>query len=258
MGNSKGIRKRVLKTATAPLRDRGRLESMLRVTRLTSENGATYQANLPHATYAPWWGDTQFQEIYTAVKANTFVDVYRLYELWQLLEQVSHLDGDILEVGVWRGGSGCLMAARARGLGLGTQVFMCDTFAGVANAGPRDLSYEGGEHDDTSKAIVETLAQELELTNIELLEGIFPEDTGHELADRRFRLCHIDVDVHDSARAVFEWAWPRLADGGVVVFDDYGFFECNGVTEFVDDLAKDPKIFLVRNLNGHAVVVKLP
>jgi O-methyltransferase len=36
--------------------------------------------------------------------ANTFVDVYRLYELWQVLEQVAHLDGDILEVGVWRGG----------------------------------------------------------------------------------------------------------------------------------------------------------
>jgi O-methyltransferase len=258
MAESKGFKQRALKTIAAPLRDKGRLESLLRFTKMTSANGATHQTALPHATYAPWWGDAAFQAVYAEIKANTYVDVYRLYELWRTLEQVQHLEGDILEVGVWRGGSGCLLGARARDLGLDSTVYLCDTFAGVANAGDRDLSYTGGEHDDTSMAIVRALADRLALTNVELLEGIFPEETGDRLADRRFRMCHIDVDVYDSAKAVLEWVLPRLADGGAVVFDDYGFYECNGVTEFVDEVTKDPKLFLVHNLNGHAVVVKLP
>ena len=73
------------------------------------------------------------------------------------------------------------------------------------------------------------------LTNVELLQGVFPDETADRIADSRFRLCHCDVDVYRSAKDVFDWVWPRLAPGGVVVFDDYGFPACPGVTKFVDE-----------------------
>jgi hypothetical protein len=46
---------------------------------------------------------------------------------------------------------------------------------------------------DTSRELVAKLASELNLTNVVLLQGIFPEETGHEIEGRRFRFCHIDV-----------------------------------------------------------------
>jgi O-methyltransferase len=251
------LRKQVLKHVAAPLRKHGRFESMLKVTRLRGkEPSMQHQVIVPHATYSPWWTDTDFQCVLQRVQAATFVDVYRLYELWSLVGQVGGLDGDILEVGVWRGGSGCLMASRARLEGIDATVYLCDTFEGVVKAGTEDNEYRGGEHADTSARIVSELAGRLDLSNVKILQGIFPDDTAGQVASNTFRLCHIDVDVYQSARDVFDWVWDRLVPGGVVVFDDYGFYSCEGVARFVNEMAKRSDLLYLHNLNGHAVLVK--
>jgi O-methyltransferase len=91
---------------------------------------------------------------------------------------------------------------------------------------------------------------------VELLAGRVPR--GHRAvdSDRNFRLCHCDVDVYQSAKDVFDWVWPRLAPGGVIVFDDYGFPACPGVTKFVDEQRLLDDRLVVHNLNGHGIVVK--
>jgi len=65
------------------------------------------------------------------------------------------------------------------------------------------------------------------------------------------------VDVYQSAKDVFDWAWPRLARGGIVVFDDYGFRSCEGATRLVEEQRGHPDRVTLHNLNGHAVVVKV-
>jgi len=210
----------------------------------------------PISTYAPWQADSEFQRVYRSVKANTLVDVWRCHELWSLLGELTDIHGAVLEVGVWRGGSGALMAARLAGLGIDDRVFLCDTWEGVVNTGPDDIYYHDGKHDDTSREIVEALVRRLGLTNVELLQGVFPDDTGTEVAADALRLVHVDVDVYRSAKDVFEWAWPRLRPGGMAVFDDYGFPACPGVTRFVDEQRGRADRLVIHNLNGHGIVVK--
>src|SRR6185312_8877618 len=67
--------------------------------------------NLPKATYSPWFQDADFKKTYRFAKENTLVDIYRCYELWSLVKQVDKLNGDVLEVGVWKGGTGSLLAS---------------------------------------------------------------------------------------------------------------------------------------------------
>ena len=210
----------------------------------------------PISTYAPWQADSDFQSVHSAVRRNTLVDKWRLYELWTLLAELVEVPGAILEVGVWRGGSGAMMASRARSLGIVDCVYLCDTWEGVVKSGPVDTYYRDGKHDDTSREIVVALMAELGLNNVQLLQGIFPDDTGASIAERTFRLCHIDVDVYQSAFDVFNWVWPRLSSAGVVVFDDYGFPACPGVTQFVDEQRGQPDRLVLHNLNGHGIVVK--
>jgi O-methyltransferase len=215
-----------------------------------------HEMAFPISTYAPWHGDPEFRQVYRAVRHHTLVDVWRCHELWSLLAEVRDVPGAILEVGVWRGGTGTLMATRAIGLEIRDSVYLCDTWKGVVKTGAVDIYYRDGKHDDTSRTTVERLVERMGLRNTVLLQGVFPEDTAGEIADETFRLCHCDVDVYQSASDVLEWVWPRLSPGGVVVFDDYGFPACPGVTKLVDEQRMRPDRMVVHNLNGHGLVIK--
>jgi O-methyltransferase len=65
------------------------------------------------------------------------------------------------------------------------------------------------------------------------------------------------VDTYESTKDVIEWALSRLVKGGMIVFDDYGFSGCEGVTRVVNDLrGSHAELFFIHNLNGHAIFVK--
>jgi hypothetical protein len=99
------------------------------------------------------------------------VDRFRCYELWQLAGRP--IAGDVLEIGVWRGGTGCLMAKKLKSVAPDRTVFCCDTFAGVVGVTDKDPSYSDGEHADTSQQIVTALAAHMNLKNVRILKGNF-------------------------------------------------------------------------------------
>lgn len=220
------------------------------------ERRGRYSRVTPYATYSPWNEDPRFREVLRQIRGHSLVDLYRCHELWRLVEQVAALEGSLLEVGVWRGGSGALIARRAADCGIEAPVYLCDTFRGVVKAGPADPLYKGGEHADTSRATVESLVNSMQLDRVRVLEGIFPDETGHQIEGDRFRFCHIDVDTYLSARDVLEWVWPRLVVGGVVVYDDFGFAGCEGIAQHVEEQVRAMDRIVIHNLNGHAVIIK--
>jgi O-methyltransferase len=176
------------------------------------------------------------------------VDIYRSYELWSLSGQLAAQEGDILDVGSRRHGTGCLMAFRVQSLRSKARVYLCDSLSG--GAGEMDAPAD-------SVGVIGELARRLELDNIEILHGRFPDDNARQLADRRFSLCHIDVDDYDFARGVTDWVWPRLCVGGSVVYDDYGFAGCDGITRLVNESIPKEGAIALHNLNGHAVFIKI-
>lgn len=226
--------------------------------RRVAHTGTAYETISPYAKYSPWNTDREFRKTYEAIRNNTLVDIFRCYQLWHLLGQTKHIDGAIVEVGVWRGGTGCLQAKRAQLLGIKNPVYLCDTFSGVVKAGSNDTQYFGGEHSDTSIPVVEALASSLGVSSqIKLLQGIFPEDTSHQIAEPAVRFCYIDVDVYQSTKEILEWIWPRLAVGGIVVSDDYGMEGTSGVTKCIDEFEVNaPGAASIYNLTGQAILVK--
>ncbi len=83
----------------------------------------------------------EFLSTYKLIQPNTLVDLYRCWELWTLVDQTAKRDGGIMEVGVWRGGTGALMAKRVLSTGRNDPVYLCDTFEGVVKAGSHDSTY---------------------------------------------------------------------------------------------------------------------
>ncbi len=221
------------------------------------QRGRTYPPGYgvvePVANYRPWDIDGAFQDVYEIVREHTMVDVYRLWTLWFIASQIPA--GDVLEIGSWRGGSGTVIARSVARDAAPRSVFLADTFVGVVKASARDSYYKGGEHANTSPELVSELLARAGVPDVRLLVGIFPEDRGEEIADRRFALCHIDVDVYQSAKECFEWVWPRMAPGGVVVFDHYGFYGCEGVTAYVNELAAG-RPTVIPSLSGQAIITR--
>src|SRR5687768_15119297 len=120
------------------LRDeRKRLLSTLRDTKFSRlDPEISHRQIIPLATYAPWDEDHKFLEIYSKIVGYTLVDIYRCYELWALVKQLQQVEGDIIEVGVWKGGTaGILAVANEEGRG---NIFLADTFTGVVKAGEKD------------------------------------------------------------------------------------------------------------------------
>jgi O-methyltransferase len=220
------------------------------------EREQAYKQSLlfPKSTYSPWLSDELFIKTYDAIKDNTLVDIYRCYELWQISKRLKNSTASIIEVGVWRGGTAALLAKANNN---SSPVYLCDTFEGVAKAGEKDNQYKGGEHADTSIETVEKLMNQLDISGYHILKGIFPDVNADKITDQKFKICHIDVDVYDSAKDIFNWVWQRMIVGGVVVFDDYGFAACAGITQLVNELADNTTdAFFVHNINGHGLLIK--
>lgn len=218
-----------------------------------------YEKVLTRTIYSPWLTDKDFVNTYKLVEDYSLVDRYRGYEIWHLVKESAKLqEGAFLEVGVWRGGSGALIAKCAELNGTKDTIYLCDTFKGVVKAGAEDSIYKGGEHADASKEAVEGLIKKLNLKNVKILSGIFPDETAQNIDENeKFRFCHIDVDVYQGAKEITEWIWPKLCVGGIIVYDDYGFVKFDGMRKYVDESGEKEDRLIMYNLNGHAIAIKL-
>jgi O-methyltransferase len=215
-----------------------------------------YETITRHRAYAPWANDREFFAIYREARLNTLVAVERCYELWDLIHNLRSFKGAVIEVGVWRGGTGAILASALARTRPTERIYLCDTFRGVPKAGRNDSLYRGGEHSDTSIAEVSELLKSLSIGNAVLVEGVFPDQTGSKIPPGPISLCHIDVDVYESARDIVAWVDERMPPGGILVFDDYGFSSCVGVTRLVNELRETGRWFAIYNLNGHGVLIK--
>lgn len=202
---------------------------------------------------APWLDDQEFSKIYESIRQNTLVDRTRCYAHYQLMQQIAVLPGDILEIGTWRGGTAGIFTQMSPK----KTVYLADTFEGVVKSSSWE-HYEDKAHSDTTEELViDFLSKQLGVDNFKILKGIFPEDTGESVADQEWAYVHIDVDVYESAKDTFNFVWDNVVQGGVVVFDDYGFISaCSGVYKFVNEIKDDADKLFVANINGHAYIIK--
>jgi O-methyltransferase len=227
--------------------------------RIYKPNNNSYEEVKPWATYSPWNNDRAFVSVFEKINKNTLIDKYRCFELWSLIKQSSKLSsGSIIEIGVWRGGSGALMAQQAKNCGISAPIYLCDTFKGMVKSGKNDSFIKDNVLSDTSIKIVEDLLlNNLKLNNVRILEGVFPDESSHRVENETFRFCHIDVDVYESAKDITDWIWDKIVPGGIIVYDDYGFDGTDGITKYVEEQMLYTDRLILHNLNGHAVIIKL-
>ncbi|MCL4795889.1 MAG: class I SAM-dependent methyltransferase [Bryobacteraceae bacterium] len=183
--------------------------------------------------YHPWLDPAApFQRYGALGAAHALGSPDRYYVLLTLLEQALSLEGDVWECGVYKGGTARMIAAFLEDRGSPKRLLLFDTFAGMPATDPSRDWHKQGDFDDTSLDAVREFVGFPE--RCDYYPGQFPS-TFAGLERRAIAFAHIDADIYRSITDCLEFIWPRLAVGGCVVFDDYGFPTCPGARRAVDD-----------------------
>lgn len=159
----------------------------------------------------------------------------RFRVLVQQFERTRGLEGMVAECGCFRGLSSFLLCSALRRHdasfdGAGYRIF--DSFQGLSAPQPEDLADDGteefrrlkeniapGHYAASLQGVRRTLAA---FPGIEYFPGWIPAAFPAEQASR-YRFVHVDVDLYQPTLDSFEYFWPRLVPGGVVVCDDYNW-----------------------------------
>jgi O-methyltransferase len=129
------------------------------------------------------------------------------------------------------------MALRLRQLGTRRALWLFDTFEGLPAPTSNDPDYEiadlfTGSCCGTLEQVL-GLFEELQVANdVHLVKGLFQE-TLPRAQVQQIALLHIDGDWYESVKACLENLYDKVVPGGIIQFDDYGYWQ--GARKAVDE-----------------------
>ena len=181
-------------------------------------------------------------------EAETMVGLARLNNLEDCIRTVvaEEVEGDLIETGVWRGGSAIFMRAVLAALEVHDRVvWVADSFAGLPPPDPAHPVDQGDQHHRRAPLVVpleEVRANFLRYglldDQVRFLEGWF-KDTLPDAPIERLSIIRLDGDMYGSTIDALTALYPRLAPGGFVIVDDYALI---GAREAVGDFRREHMI----------------
>jgi hypothetical protein len=228
----------------------------------------------PKAKALPSDYDDEAKEIIRAVRPWTMTGPDKMYALIQAVRYVARhrIPGDVVECGVWRGGS---MQAVARTLlaagDTARDLHLFDTYEGMPPPSDRDL--RRSDERSAEELLAEESREDSKVWAVATLDDVkdgfsrldYPaervhfvkgkvEDTIPGHAPEQISILRLDTDWYESTRHELEHLYPRLSPGGVLLLDDYGYWE--GAREAVDEFLEQSgeRLLLMRMASGRLAI----
>jgi hypothetical protein len=216
--------------------------------------------------------DEEAAAIIRPVAPYTMTHVEKLYAAITAARYITRHDiaGAVVECGVWRGGS---MHAMARALDAAgahdRDLYLFDTYEGMTAPGPRDLRGDGRSAADLMASYGKTSRVWAYASLEDVQEGFrqvpYPsqklhfvkgpvEETIPEEAPDQIAILRLDTDWYESTAHELAHLYDRLTPGGVLLLDDYGWWQ--GSRDAVDEfLARTgARLYLARTGSGRVAI----
>lgn len=190
---------------------------------------------------------------YTMTVADGLEPVYALFQAVKYIVQ-NKLPGDMVECGVWRGGSMMLVAMALQFFGdTSRELYLYDTYRGMTEPDPIDVDFDnqamkplwekavgqgmvmgfGGTVDDVRLHLSLTGYPERQM---HFIEGDVLE-TIPATRPARIALLRLDTDWYKSTLHELRHLYDLLVPHGVLIIDDYGW--CRGARQATDEFFRD-------------------
>lgn len=190
--------------------------------------------------------DPQLLETIRAAAPYTMVGKRRLLNACLSVEEVYRrgIAGAIVECGVWRGGCAAAMAAVSKRRGGTRAIWLFDSFEGLPEPGANDgiRAREWMESATADQRCVAEVHQvegllfdnfHVPRESVHIRRGWFAETVPAAVAEiGPIAVLRLDADWYESTRICLDHLYPNVSDGGIVIIDDYGYWEgCRRATD---------------------------
>lgn len=208
--------------------------------------------------------DPDFLAIYKKTSLFTMTSLERQYALFKAVQHIvkHRIPGDIVECGVWKGGSMMLALETLISLGdTSRNVFLYDTFSGMAEPTNRDVRYNAVDahkvwESRQSGGINEWCYASLDKVKKNIASVEYPEhkvnfvvgkveETIPTTAPKQISILRLDTDWYKSTAHELKYLFPLLVKGGMLIIDDYGCWR--GAREAVDEYIADNHLDIFLN-----------
>lgn len=187
---------------------------------------------------------------------SSVVRMSNILSHYELYKKIIDLPGDVVELGVFKGGSFMQFSAFRELLenAYSRKIIGFDLFGEFPKAqNEADALFREKWVVETNNEYLtkEELQKALDfkgIKNTELVKGDIAQTVPEYVknnAHMRIALLHIDVDIYEPAKIGLEYLYDRVVGGGVIILDDYGVA---GETDAVEEFFRDKDV-AIRKLN---------
>ncbi len=201
--------------------------------------------------------DGHHKKVLSIVGKNTMTSPERIFSLIEAVRYVvkNNIEGDIVECGVWKGGSMMAVAETLKVLdNTNRNLYLYDTYEGMSAPTEHDITYNGDNaklllNSNTDKeqnlvwayGALEIVKQNMQLTGypadkITYVKGKV-EDTIPQTVPKKIAILRLDTDWYESTKHELLHLFPLLVNGGVLILDDYGHWA--GAKKAVDEFLNE-------------------
>ncbi len=229
----------------------------------------------PGKRIVPFDVEEDFIDIHRQAQPNSMVSPERLYATYQAVKYVeaNNIEGDVVECGVWKGGNSMVMALTLLNCNSKHRnIYLYDTFEGMVEPGEKDVDFKGQHSKGVwqkhqSADVNEWCYSPLEEVKQNMASTLYPEDKIHFIKGKvedtipatlpdKIAVLRLDTDWYESTVHELTHLFPKLAERGVLLIDDYGHWK--GQKEAVDAYFADKfKPLLSRTDYSGRMMIKL-
>jgi O-methyltransferase len=217
--------------------------------------------------------DDEMAAIVRAVRPFTMTSFDKLHATITATRYVARYDipGDIVECGVWRGGSMQAIARTLDSAGIHDRdLYLYDTFEGMTPPTDKDVRRNDGSTaaDSLAKsdrsslvwayASLEDVQAGFEAVpypaeRLHYVKGPVEETVPGTLPDQ-IAILRLDTDWYESTAHELTHMYDRLVSGGVLMIDDYGYWQGSrqATDEFLERTGE--RLLLIRTGSGRVAV----
>lgn len=165
-----------------------------------------------------------------------------------ILRDCLDTDGDVVELGCYRGDSSLLFQRLLLAEAPEKRLWIYDSFAGLPEKSVEDASgvgeqFRAGELFVTKREVIEKFRRAGVRVPI-IKKGFFEDLVPAKDLPEKICFGFLDGDLYNSIKVSLELCYPKLTAGGALVVHDYNNPELPGVTRAVDEFLVKHKMKL--------------